>query len=309
MVSSREAFNEYIIKVDKKSLPSPKIEYTPSISFCIPTKNEGEDLPNCLESIVNQNYDDVEIIIVDGYSSDNTVEIAKKYGCKIYYDNVSLANARQISIEKSSRDIVAIWDADIIIPHKNWLKDAVECFFTDEKISTVWPTYIAPPTGSWAQKCHIAHSMLIFKDRIEKNRGVFGGGNCLFRRNHVLSVGGFDTSYNFGEDMILAKRLKDAGYKVVQYNDPVIHDTMKSLKALYKRSLWGSKAFESKGLDFYQQTKSDIFREQYYLGIKGMIKGVAYRQFFWIIFPVLIAVKSIAYSKSVLFAKIKNNPL
>ncbi|WP_162197679.1 glycosyltransferase [Methanosarcina mazei] len=291
------------MKVDKKSLSSSEIESKPSISFCIPTKNEGEDLPNCLESIVNQNYDNIEIIIVDGYSSDNTVEIAKKYGCNIYYDSVSLANARQISIEKSSRDIVAIWDADIIIPHKNWLKDAVKCFLIDEKISTVWPTYIAPPTGSWAQKCQISHSMLIFKDRIEKNRGVFGGGNCLFRRNHVLSAGGFDTSYNFGEDMILAKRLKYAGYKVVQYDDPVIHDTMKSLRALYKRSLWGSKAFESKGLNFYQQNKFDIFREQYYLGFKGMVNGFIKLQFFWVIFPFLIFVKSLAYSKSILFAK------
>lgn len=308
MVSSRETFNEYIMKIDKKSLSSSENEYNPSISFCIPTKNEGEDLPNCLESILSQNYDDVEIIIVDGYSSDNTIEIAKKYGCKIYYDNVSLANARQISIEKSSRDIVAIWDADIIIPHKNWLKDAVKCFLLDENISTVWPTYAAPPSGSWAQKCQISHSMLIFKDRIEKNRGVFGGGNSLFRRNHVMFVGGFDTSYSFGEDMILAKRLKDAGYKVVQYKDPVIHDTMKSLKALYKRSLWGSKAFESKGSDFYQQTKFDIFREQYYIGIKGMLNGVANRHFFWLMFPLLILVKSVVYSKSVLFAKIKNNP-
>ncbi|KKG86214.1 hypothetical protein DU57_02595 [Methanosarcina mazei] len=303
MVSSRKTFNEYIMKVDKKSLTSSEIESKPSISFCIPTKNEGEDLPSCLESIVNQNYDNIEIIIVDGYSSDNTVKIAKKYGCKIYYDNVSLANSRQISIEKSSRDIVAIWDADIIIPHKNWLKYAIKCFLLDEKISTVWPTYIAPHTGSWAQKCHIAHSMLIFKDRVEKNRGVFGGGNCLFRRNHVLSVGGFDTSYNFGEDMILAKRLKEAGYKVVQYDDPVIHDTMKSLRALYNRSLWGSKAFESKGITFYQQTKFDILREQYYLGFKGMINGLTKGYIFWLSFPFLIMTKSLAYSKSILFAK------
>ena len=303
MVNSWEAFNEYIIKVDPKLLSYAEIEYTPSISFCIPTKNESVDLPNCLESIVSQNYDNVEIIIVDGYSSDNTVEIARKYGCKIYFDNVSLANARQISIEKSSRDIVAIWDADLIIPHTNWLKDAVKCFLINEKISTVWPTFIAPPTGSWAQKCQISHSMLVFKDRIEKNRGVFGGGNSLFRRNYVLSVGGFDTSYSFGEDMILAKRLKDAGYKVVQYEDPVIHDSMKSLKALYIRSLWGSKAFKSKGLDFYQQTKFDIIREQYYIGFKGMLKGLINGQFFWLIFPLLIFVKSMAYSKSIFLAK------
>ncbi|AFV22748.1 glycosyl transferase family 2 [Methanolobus psychrophilus R15] len=303
MSKLKDVHNNYIMKISKKYIHDNDLDYAPTVSFCIPTKNEEVDLENCLKSIINQNYADIEIIIVDGYSTDKTVEIAKKYNCSIYYDDVSLANARQISVEKSSKDIVAIWDADIIIPHENWLRDAVKCFIVDEKISTVWPTYNAPPTGSWVQKCHISHSMYIFEDRIKNNRGIFGGGNCLFKRKHVIEVGGFDTSYDFGEDMILAKRLKEAGYKVIQYDDSVYHDTMKSLKALYKRSLWGSKAFESKGLDFYQQTKFDILKEQYYLGFKGMMNGLIKGQIFWFIFPLLFIVKSLAYGKSIFFAK------
>lgn len=295
--------HHYITKINKKLIQQNDSKYMPKVSFCIPTKNEEEDLERCLKSVVTQNYVDIEIIIVDAYSTDKTVEIAKKYGCNIYYDNISLANSRQISIEKSSGEIIAIWDADAIIPDENWLKYAVKCFELDEKISTVWPTYLAPNTGTWTQKCEMSHAMVIFEDRIKNCRGVFGGGNSLFRKSHVMAVGGFDTSYNFGEDMILAKRLKEAGYKVVQYDDPVIHDTMKSLRALYNRSLWGSKAFESKGITFYQQTKFDILREQYYLGFKGMINGLTKGYIFWLSFPFLIMTKSLAYSKSILFAK------
>jgi cellulose synthase/poly-beta-1,6-N-acetylglucosamine synthase-like glycosyltransferase len=132
---------------------------------------------------------------------------------------------------------------------------------------------------------------------------VFGGGNALFRREYVFSVGGFDTSYDFGEDMILAKRLKDAGYKVVEYSDPLIHDTMDSVIGIYKRSLWGAQAFKSKGLKFYQQDKFDIFKEQYYLGFKWMLQGLVKGQGFWLAYPAILFAKSLAYARSVLFAK------
>jgi len=295
--------DNYIKQVSIKTIQNNSSNYEPSVSFCIPAKNEGDYIESCLKSIVNQDYPNIDIIIVDGHSTDDTVKIAENYGCKIFYDNISLASSRQVSIEKSSAEIVAVWDADIIIPHNKWLGNAVKCFILDEEISTVWPKIIAPPSGTWTQKCHRAHSNIIFQDRIQRKSGVFGGGNALFRREHVVLVAGFDTSYDFGEDMILAKRLKDADYKVVEYDDPLIHDTMDTLRGIYKRSLWGSKAFESKGIDFYQQSKFDIFKEQYYLGFKEMFNGFIRGEFFWLTFPFIAMIKSIAYGKSILFAK------
>ena len=55
------------------------------ISLVIPTKNEEQSLPILLKEI--KNYDELigEIIIVDGQSSDKTIEVAKKFNCKIIY--------------------------------------------------------------------------------------------------------------------------------------------------------------------------------------------------------------------------------
>jgi glycosyltransferase involved in cell wall biosynthesis len=307
MVLKMEGFSnqnmDYITQVSKDSVLVHNFNYKPKVSFCIPTKNEGKYIKKCLDSILAQNYSDIEIVVVDGYSTDDTVKIAKEYGCKVYYDPVSLANSRQISIEKSSGEILAIWDADIIIPHENWLKNAVKCFKLSEQVSTVWPRIIAPSSGPWTQKCNRAHSNFVFKYRIKRVSGVFGGGNALFRRQHVSSVGSFDTSYNFGEDMILAKRLKDAGYVVIEYEEPLIHDTMDSLKAIYKRSLWGAQAFKLNGMEFYQQSKFDIFKEHYFLGLKGMFCGIFKGDFYWITYPAILFVKSLAYSKNILLAR------
>ena len=56
---------------------------TKEVSIIIPTKNNGDILEKCLASIQNLDYpkDRYEVIIVDGHSTDDTVEIAEKYGC------------------------------------------------------------------------------------------------------------------------------------------------------------------------------------------------------------------------------------
>ena len=81
------------------------------ISACILTKNEEENIERCLQNIAP--YVD-EIVIVDGYSTDKTVEIAKKYTDKIYQKEFSgsFAVERNYSIEKSTRDWMFITDAD-----------------------------------------------------------------------------------------------------------------------------------------------------------------------------------------------------
>lgn len=82
-----------------------------SISACLIVKNESENLDTCLDSITG--FVD-EIIVVDTGSSDNTIEIAKKYSDKVFefewIDDFSAA--RNYSISKASSDFILIIDAD-----------------------------------------------------------------------------------------------------------------------------------------------------------------------------------------------------
>ena len=56
----------------------------PLVSVVIPTYNSEKTLHKCLTSIKNQTYKNIEIIIVDGGSTDETVEIAMSFGAKVY---------------------------------------------------------------------------------------------------------------------------------------------------------------------------------------------------------------------------------
>jgi len=51
----------------------------PLISVIIPTYNSEKTLPLCLESIKRQTYKNIEVIIVDNFNVDRTVDIAKRY--------------------------------------------------------------------------------------------------------------------------------------------------------------------------------------------------------------------------------------
>jgi glycosyltransferase involved in cell wall biosynthesis len=81
------------------------------ISACLLTKDEEKNIERCLQSIAP--YVD-EIVIVDGYSEDRTVEIARKYTDKIYQKEFSgsFAVERNYSIEQSTGDWIFIMDAD-----------------------------------------------------------------------------------------------------------------------------------------------------------------------------------------------------
>ena len=56
----------------------------PLVSVIIPSKNSSKTLSICLDSIKNQDYENIEIIVVDNHSIDNTLEIAKRYTNTVY---------------------------------------------------------------------------------------------------------------------------------------------------------------------------------------------------------------------------------
>jgi O-antigen biosynthesis protein len=57
----------------------------PKISIVTPSFNQGQFLEECIDSILSQNYPNLEYIIMDGGSTDNSVEIIKKYGKYLTY--------------------------------------------------------------------------------------------------------------------------------------------------------------------------------------------------------------------------------
>jgi len=54
----------------------------PLFSIIVASYNNGKYLPECLDSLINQTYTNIEIIVVDDASNDNSVQIVKQYMAK-----------------------------------------------------------------------------------------------------------------------------------------------------------------------------------------------------------------------------------
>ncbi|MGY4884125.1 MAG: glycosyltransferase family 2 protein, partial [Nanobdellota archaeon] len=71
------------------------------VSVTIPTYNSEGTLKQCLEKVKEQTYKNIEIIIIDSYSKDKTLEIAKEFNAKIIMCKGKLLEARILGTEKS----------------------------------------------------------------------------------------------------------------------------------------------------------------------------------------------------------------
>lgn len=86
------------------------------VSIVIPTLNEEKNLPIVLKSVKDYmrkvGKKSYEIIVVDGYSSDRTVEIARKFGAKVIFDRVGKGSALRKGLKEAKGEIVITMDAD-----------------------------------------------------------------------------------------------------------------------------------------------------------------------------------------------------
>ena len=94
------------------------------VSVIVPVYNTSQYLPKCLDSLLNQTLEEIEIIVVNDGSKDNSQEIIEKYASKsskikfFQKENGGLSDARNFGVEKSTGDFVGFVDSDDFVDEK-----------------------------------------------------------------------------------------------------------------------------------------------------------------------------------------------
>jgi glycosyltransferase involved in cell wall biosynthesis len=116
-------------------------EKFPRVSFVICTLNCKDYTERCLKSIRAQNYpgNKVEIVVVDSYSTDGTIEVAKKYGARIIFTKKrgymeGKGMPKSIGCENAKGEIVITIDSDNALIEKNWIKNMIFPLQTNPEI-------------------------------------------------------------------------------------------------------------------------------------------------------------------------------
>lgn len=163
------------------------IDEKPKISACIMVKNEEDNLPRCLDSI----KDDVdEIIVIDTGSTDKTVEIAEKYGAKVYHEKWtdSFSDIRNKTLEKATHPWRFVIDADEVVRKGSWekLKKAISDPISNVFAIKLW-NQLSGGQSSYMLSERLFHrdSNIVYKSRVH-NQPCFDGRTwvCELEMDH-----------------------------------------------------------------------------------------------------------------------------
>jgi len=198
--------------------------YEPTVSIIVPALNAEATIGSLLESLVQVDYDErkLEIIVVDGRSTDRTREIVEKYPVKmILQDGKGLNLARNTGFRRSSGEIVLFTDSDCVVP-RDWARLMVRNFETagvgcvGGSVSRYKHNFLSRYADDSIMPVLRKFRKREVLDNVEPPLRYPAGCNMAFRRNAVEEAGEFDEDihYGFDEDE-LVERVCKAGYKMV----------------------------------------------------------------------------------------------
>jgi glycosyltransferase involved in cell wall biosynthesis len=205
----------------------------PIVSIIVPTKNSTATLEHCLRSIKNQTYKQLEIIVVDNFSTDNTVEIARQYADQFYQKGPERSTQRNSGAIKAKGIYLAIIDSDMYL-EEHVIEDCVAAIKPDGIEGLVIPEE-SIGEGFWAKCKALERSFYVGVDYMEAAR--------FFKRTTYLQLGGYDVAMVSGEDWDLSQRVQQLG-ELVTISHGIKHDEQHiSLLKTIKKKFYYAKKF------------------------------------------------------------------
>jgi glycosyltransferase involved in cell wall biosynthesis len=193
-----------------------------NVSVIINTLNRDYWLKRVLDALMLQTYDDFEIVVVNGPSTDKTDEVLLAYKDIIKIEKCEVPNisvSRNIGIKAAAGDIIVFIDDDAVPMSKYWIEHYVKEFKNNPKL------------GCIGGKVYDGRGDLLFDSGVVsiwgRPTGVIGnnidqnvykqamGCNCALLRKAIIKIGGFDEYIEyFLDESDVALRINREGYDV-----------------------------------------------------------------------------------------------
>ncbi|MEN8262306.1 MAG: glycosyltransferase family 2 protein [Nitrospirota bacterium] len=181
------------------------------ISIVIPTYNAAKFMPGLMDSIFKQAVDDMEVIIVDDCSTDNTVEIVEKYPVKVVRmeKNGGPARARNRGVNEARGEIIFFLDSDVIVLDGT-VPEVRDYFQENPSANCVIGVCATEPLNKgFVPKYMAMFEYIHLLDTPGNKVSVFAPRCGAIKKELFLEAGGYDESYKGAdvEDFELARRI------------------------------------------------------------------------------------------------------
>jgi glycosyltransferase involved in cell wall biosynthesis len=212
----------------------------PLVSVIIPTKNSKKTIELCINSVSKQSYQNIETIVVDSKSIDNTADISSKMGCKVISTDWKSLGARYEGLKIASGDFILLLDSDQILQQSS----VERSILLSKKYDMLCFEEMPYSAKTLIEKMFQADRRLIHREFDIQNDPIVGALTPRFYAKDIL-----ERAFKYipvdlfpfvhaGDDAILYYEAWKLSTKVGFLPDAVRHMEVNSIIQLWKKSFY-----------------------------------------------------------------------
>lgn len=212
----------------------------PLVSAIIPTWNCSRTLSLCLLSIENQEYKQIEIVVVDGGSTDNTVAIAQRHGVKLVKSNMrGRSLQRNIGALHAKGELLLQIDSDEVL-HPTLVEECVNKVSNEKFEALFIPTV---DTGrSYVGKSRCLGNIINLT--LRKDSDIPNSALRFYLKDVFETVGGYDEDVLVGEDVIFGIKCLKHKFKIGRCKSHILHYGTEGLMNIFVKKYAYGRTFK-----------------------------------------------------------------
>jgi len=218
-----------------KNKASREDDSLPGVSIIVTTFNSESTIDECLRSILELDYPKqlLEVIVIDGGSTDATTERAKAYPVKLVYSQLNPPAAYNLVLKTVENEIIGLIDSDAKV-EKGWLRKLVK-HLDDPKVAGASGTVETWNKDKLVPRA-IGYELSYRYRRLPNTVERVATMNLLLKKKVTLEIGGFDEALPTQYDTDIGARLAQAGYRIAFDSEAICyHFHRPTLRTFFKQ--------------------------------------------------------------------------
>lgn len=191
------------------------------VSLITTVKDSAAHIGEFLGSLATQTRAPDEIIVVDGGSSDGTLELLREAEdiTLIEEPGANIARGRNVAIAAAAHDVIAVTDADCVL-EPDWLEKLIEQIEAGADVSM---GFYLPITDGFLQECVAAVNLPTDASEIDPANFMPSARSVAYRRYAIEGAGAYPEWLAIGEDMWVSHRWRELGLDMRFAPEAVVH--------------------------------------------------------------------------------------